>query len=217
VLHADGSFVIGPLARGTYTLIASRHFQDADSEPVVANAGDADIVLHLRAGAEISGQVIGEDGVGVSAGLSVCDRESTPRSGRGRHTNPNGNFLVRGLAAGAFDIAATTDDGRIGLRERVGVAEGARVRDVIIRVTSGGRVRVRHTGPEASVDLEVLQHGALLATGHALRNMPCEFVVPPGTVVIRALYPEGDRRTVERSVSVTAGEMVEVVLEAGAR
>ncbi len=213
---ADGSFVIGPLARGTYTIFASRFARDADSEPHVATAGESGLVLHLRAGAEFSGQVLGEDGVGVSAMMSVCDRESSPRQGRGMHTDQRGHFVIRGLSPGAFDVTATTDDGRIGRLERVGIAEGSTVKDVILRVAQGGRVRVRHTGPETAVNLEVLQNGALIQSSSAMRNMPVELIVPAGTVEIRALHVEGDRRTVERSVSVAVGETVDVVLEAGA-
>jgi hypothetical protein len=213
----DGSFVIGPLTRGSYRLVASRHDRDSDSEVLLATAGDSGVVLHLRVGAEFSGQVIGEDGAGVSASMSVCDRESKPRQGRGMHTDQNGHFVLRGLPAGAFDVSATTDDGRIGWLERVGIAEGAVVKGVIVRVTRGGRIRVRHTGPERAVDVEVLQRGGLLRTTQALRNLPVELTVPPGTVVIRARYVDGPRRLVERSVSVAAGETVEVVLEAGAR
>ncbi|MEC9475954.1 MAG: carboxypeptidase-like regulatory domain-containing protein [Planctomycetota bacterium] len=108
-----------------------------ESEEVVVQPIDglaAEVNLHLRWGAEISGVVLGE-GVpleGASVSLSYNSERGFRNRAGGRNrtarTDATGNFMIRGLEAGTYNVRSSADGfGDARIRELVLTADQQRV------------------------------------------------------------------------------------------
>jgi hypothetical protein len=72
---SDGTFVLGPLVPGRYSLVAHGWISGhADSDPVEASEEDLDIVLRLKAGGSLRGTVIDEATGSTCAARVTCTR-----------------------------------------------------------------------------------------------------------------------------------------------
>jgi len=101
----EGAFVLGPLLAGRYRLTASGSVGDAESEPVLAESGDRDVLLRLRIGGRVEGQVVdGITGLPRSADVSIRPRDKPDMvlSGSSGHSE----FHFESLPAGTYGILA---------------------------------------------------------------------------------------------------------------
>ncbi|MDH4281172.1 MAG: carboxypeptidase regulatory-like domain-containing protein [Myxococcales bacterium] len=108
---ADGSFRLTNLRPGSYTIAASHDdFAPAESEPleVPARAGREGVELVMRSGAELSGRVVDERGVGLE-GIPIELRASAERLRRMAVTASDGSFSFRGVR-GEVSVTALPDD-----------------------------------------------------------------------------------------------------------
>ncbi|MBK7644817.1 MAG: carboxypeptidase regulatory-like domain-containing protein [Planctomycetes bacterium] len=125
---AEGSFVLGPLAPGEYRLDAdpSYHKELTSSEPVQAEAGARDVVLHLRSGGGLAGRVVdAATGEGVAAKIAVSQPGEKHASIYCPSSKADGAFRARPAAVG--NLRARCSDGR-------------RSRGTLARCRSGGRL-----------------------------------------------------------------------------
>lgn len=134
---ADGRFQID-LNPGRYMLSASHELYTADPVPLnVAESGNADVEIAMTKGLRISGRVVNASGMGVP-GLDLT-ATGPDRSAKYGQSLIDGSFVIGGLKAGAYNIAAQARaGGAYGLQARV--AAGAE--DVTIGPTPRGRIAV---------------------------------------------------------------------------
>jgi hypothetical protein len=109
-------------------------------------------------------------------------------------------------------LYAATGDGRFGSLVVPAVAPGGNARDLVLRVTPGGRLRLRHQGPERYPGVTIMHGADVLAFSNVERDAVEEFVVPVGRMTVR-LHIDADDRTVVREVDVEANKIAEVVFE----
>lgn len=211
--RAEGKFEIGPLTAGRYEVVADSMHDRSDR--VEVDAGTDGVELRLKSTALIRGRVVDGNGETVLADVTVT-----------RHGfewvaayayNRNDMFEADRLDSGTYHLAAVTADGRVGVLEGVVVTKGDTRKDLTLTVVPGGRVRVRHDGPESGLNATILQRGVVFVSKSVQPGAATELVAPAGTVVVRANYVDGDRRAVERSVEVKAGETIDVTFEKGAK
>ncbi len=208
----DGVFVLGPLAPGSYRLDASPsyHHELADSEYLQVEAGAHDVVLHLRRGCQLAGRVVDAlTGEGVAATVAVSQPgEKTsicmPRS------KADGSFALDSLLPGTYALAATLADGRTGLLRGAVLTAGANVRDLVIAVRPGARLRVRYAGENGFAAVRVEQDGVVFATDGVEKGTTRTFSAPAGQVsVICSLG--GNGKKLVRELTLKAGEEQELV------
>jgi len=144
----DGVFHLRELAPGKIVLVAE-HAELASSLPfeleLAAGEDLEGVVLRLRAGASILGEVAGADGMPVVGRDVITFGGGEPR-GRRTATDPDGRFEFRGLPPGEITLSTLTSDG-LELR-----------RDLVLR--DGETARVRFSPPEAPL---VRLHGVVSA------------------------------------------------------
>lgn len=121
--NSDGSFAIGPLAPGEYTLRADpeisqgyavEYFQDqlnkatATAILVTAAAGTSDITFHLSSGGSLSGRITAADtGTPIpDMDIDVLVAGSLLRLDQSRKTDAEGYFTLGPLAAGEYLVRA---------------------------------------------------------------------------------------------------------------
>jgi hypothetical protein len=114
-----------------------------------------------------------------------------------------------------YDIAATTSDGKVGTLVGLDLAEGASRRDLVVRVTQGGRVRVRYEGSKDEGRAEVLVNDVPVSSGRIERGKAVTFTAPAGKVLVR-VETWGPDPIRERTVSVDVGVTTDVVVDYGA-
>ena len=210
----NNTFALGPLMKGHYVLTTSRYYgDDADSDPVEADAGADDVVLRLKPGGSIEGIVIGTRGDPVHAQLWPTLTNATDLPWPGVWSDNDGDFRFDGLQAGTYNIAASALDGSTGVLEGVVLGVGESKSELSVRLAPGGRVRVRQEGPDRVVNAHVLAHGILYDGGYLERSTTREFTAPAGSVTVRAAYLDSDNHVVEHTVDVKAGQTVDVVFE----
>ena len=109
--NRDGSFRLGNLRPGPYTLAASHdEFSSAESEPIRLKPGAtrSDVTLRMRAGAELAGRVVDERGDGLE-GIPVELRVAGERLPQMSVTASDGSFSFRGLS-GELSVTALPYD-----------------------------------------------------------------------------------------------------------
>ncbi len=209
----DGSFVIGPMTPGTYTLVVMGGESDAPSIPLLADAGEEYVEIRLPAGGFLSGTVVdrvnGEKPDG-SIKVSIYDGAESYSS----TSSPTGNFEFDGLPPGTYTVVAKTNLGLIGVRSNLNVVAGTPLPDVVVELSEGARIRVGYSGSRAFAHVILYSHGAPVAFNAIAAGAEDIFAVPPGqiSVKLRALddwtgeLPD----PVTKEVNVAVGETVTV-------
>ena len=145
---ADGSFRIGDVqgdGRQIVWALASG-FAPGESN---AMPGERGVVIVLKAQSNLRGQIVDSRGAVTAFRLRVLpsklsDQEMVGRLSLARRPplteNPNGEFEVDGLSAGAYDVLVETDDKRAGKLAEVSVGEGETRSGLRVVVAEGRRL-----------------------------------------------------------------------------
>lgn len=201
---AEGRFRVDCLRATRYSLVLGGGF-DAECEPVVAQAGDLDVVLHIRlAGTkslgslEISGTVQLADGQGVGgAWVRAVRLTGTQRQHfGGMNSNSDGSFTIGPLPPGKYylRVRGVEDGPNLQTVTVADVAAGSK--DVLIVVQRGlvvaGHVRLPDGTPVKSAQVAVEYDGIdPLGYGRAEYGS-----VTDGSFVVGGLSPGPVRVTV---------------------
>jgi len=207
---AQGVFALGPLAPGTFSLEGSANDTYLSSLPVAADAGSRDVVLLLRPGSEVSGQVVdGQSGAGVLAAITVGGENGTMTMTR---TQPDGRFRFVGLAAGRHTIFATTTGGQAGELAGVVLDPGAPVTGLQVVLKPGATLRIRYEG--TGVGQASVRRGSAMIGGDGVEaGRSITATVPPGRIAVVFRYP-GVEQPETQELVIGAGEERELVFKA---
>jgi len=211
---ADGTFVLGPLQPGTYTLEASPSFHKelARSETLQAEAGARDVVLRLRRGGGLSGRVVdAATGEGVASTVSVSQPGNKTEYIYSRRSNPDGTFEFGGLLPGTYALAATLPDGRAGVLRAVDLPAGTKASDLVISVSAGARLRVRYAGEQKFASVRFEQEGVRFSGDGIEKGTSKMFTAPAGSVKVVCRLG-GSRKEIVRELTLKTGEEQELVI-----
>ncbi len=214
---SEGTFAIGPLSQGTYSVDASAYSGwNMVSGRVEARAGDSGLQLHVLRGGRIRGRV-----VDALTGLGCETRLQLAEEGSGDHewvdwerTDRDGTFESRAIDAGSYTLLAFTTDGRFAVRTGIGVTAGVATMDISLAVAPGGKLNLALEGWNWAVDVRVTQFGVpvgeesvkLAPGGTAL--VPA----PAGKLVLEIRSDPGSRPRL-KTVELKAGETRDVVIK----
>ncbi len=209
----QGAFEIGPLAPGSYSVEADPFPGPlANSEPVAAEAGARGLVLRLRRGARLAGRVVdATSGKGVVAQVAVSVPGDKTAPIHMPTSKPDGSFELDGLLPATYALAAAVDDGRVGLLRGVALSAGADLKDLVIEVHAGGRVRVRYEGAQGFCSAQVEQDGIVLATDGVETGTARTFPAPAGASQL-VCQIGGDGKRIVRELALQPGEERELVI-----
>jgi len=209
----EGRFVLGPLEAGEYRLIATSTGEYVESESVVVRTGDVDVVLQLRRGGAVRGIVVdASTGIACSADMLVNPRDPTTWSMRSERSRDDGSFEIDGLAPGTYDVAASTEDGRIGLASGLRVEAGASGEEVRIAVTAGAKVRVRYVGPWRVAGISVLVGESPVVGDGMEKGTERTFNTPAGSVVVRVRH-HAEKKEFDLPLVLKVGETRDLVFD----
>ncbi len=206
----DGSFAIGPLVPGTYSVQASDTGGYAASDSVIARAGDEGVVLTLKAGGGLSGVTLdAATGEPCSAEVMVA-AEDAFGLGWTLSPRPDGRFDLDGLSPDTYSIIARTGN-LVGVLDGIAVTAGHEVRDLEVRLEPGARLSVRFAGLEDHVVAEV-RSGSAAEGIYVARGVTEERVLPAGDATVRFLAWTAEEPVLlgERTVRLVVGERTEV-------
>jgi protocatechuate 3,4-dioxygenase beta subunit len=211
----DGTFALGPLAPGTYFLIARGWEGHAPSEPVRAEAGQRDVSIRLRAGGSLSGRVVdARSEAGCASELTITPQHPAGAFGRGMttSTNPDSSFEIGGLEPGSYGIAAITADGRFGVLPAVSVAPDAKSENLVISVSLGGKLRLRYEGAKEHVFIQVMSRAVPVEFPEPVqRGKTLEKRAPQGALVLNVMF-EWTGEPLTMQIDLAAGEEKDVVI-----
>jgi Carboxypeptidase regulatory-like domain len=208
----DGTFSLGPLPPGRYTLTATAN-EFATSDPVAASAGATGVALRLVPGARLSGAVLdAESGAGRVAEVVSFSQENPSL----RHmpvTGDDGQFAFQNLRPGTYMVMATADR-LVGLAQGIVLSEGAVVEDVAVVLRPGSPVHVRCDGQFELIEVQFTMDGAMIGSAWLEPGGRQRLLLPAGKVAVRFIERrDGERVGLlgERSLSLVAGEKARVV------
>ena len=212
----DGAFVLGPLASGECTLVASCQGQYADSQPVRASAGDTDVKLQLRLGGSLRGMVI-DAATGQPCKASIVYSPEVQSLGpngcqSGTSVGSDGTFTHPALAPGRYDVAAMSDDGRCAVQSGIEISAGVDTTGIVLALKPGGWVTFTYHGMKDTLNVTARSAGVPLSFPLSIRPNRWEAVNAPAgsvTLEIRKEYGSAPRT---RVVELKAGEKQEIVL-----
>lgn len=182
--EANGSFRLGPVTQDEFTLLAYGGSRGC-SEPVRARPQSSGVVLRLQRAGQLAGRVVDASGGGCAAQLmfSPEQRGYGPFGNGGMmSTDPDGTFVLPGLGAGRYGLAAMTADGRFGLQTGIEVVAGGATNGIVLTLVPGGRLALHYTGAQPQLFVSVTHGGAPVHFGEQL--------APGGRVTL--LAPAGD-------------------------
>lgn len=122
---ADGSFDLGPINPGTFTLVATNANGDkGEIEVTVGEGGLEGVVLEMQPRASIAGRIVDEGGVPQSGvrveiqpvkkpGAMNVNMDFGNPFGSGTPTGDDGSFTVRGLEPGEHTVVVKSSKGRV--------------------------------------------------------------------------------------------------------
>jgi hypothetical protein len=210
----DGTFRIGPLIPGEYELVARSYrspFQ-APSLRTTAEAGEKGVTLLLRAGGTISGSCSDRDGEAVACRVTLFPVDSEVTDSQAWSDPPSADFSFTALLPGNYDLRGLDDHGNVGWLENVEVEAEVSLPEQRLVLSPGARVRTRIlAGPRPYLYTRIVREERVLALAE-------DAVVEPGDLSVELWIIEGleERQLEARSVTVAAGEEVEVVFEMSA-
>lgn len=201
----EGSFRLGPLEPEVHR-IRSSGGGFIGSEPFDVTPPAEDLVLVLGIGGSLAGHFVdGRTGQRCEAAVMISSEENDHLSfGRGGSLD----FEHQGLAPGSYHVAASSDDGLVGVLRDVVLAEGQSIEGLELRLEPGALLRMRYAGPSSHAQFRAYSDGVEVAHD-ALRSGTSELVVvPAGEVLVRVRISEEVLE--ERRVVCTVGEETEV-------
>jgi protocatechuate 3,4-dioxygenase beta subunit len=199
--EADGSFAIGGLETGRFTLSASA--PGHASARKVAEAGAEDVRIELAPGGSITGSVVDAQGRAVEAFKVSAERLERDHQGSGGNrvkdvAAADGRFALEDLAEGTYVVRANAPEMAPGTVSDVHVKAGQPSEAGMIRLTRGGIVRgtvVDTTGAAvAGATVTALSGGRMSwmdrVEGSSDGSGSFELLgVRPGRVTITATHP----------------------------
>lgn len=207
----DGSFTVGPLLPGSYRVSATWFMRHADSDVAIVDAGEDGVELTLRAGGKLRGVVVDSTmspRVDATLHARSCSRPDRRYfvidSGPGRVTLARGDFTLRGLEPGIYDVWATTSDALFGLIAGVEVSVQREASGLALPMRPGGHLRLCCDDESDRGEFEVWVNDALLYAEELRLGFTKPLVVPAGPIRLAYTNSHGQRR--ERVVTITAGE-----------
>jgi hypothetical protein len=135
VVESDGTFKLGPLTPGDYSIRAVAGYECSGSSPLVkVKAGDTDVVLRLTLSAEVSGRVIdGRTDRWTRAVVKLTSAEKG--AGPARLSDaPRGAFQFSEIPAGTYSLTAEIAPGRSATMDNIRIAAGESRSDLVIVV-----------------------------------------------------------------------------------
>jgi hypothetical protein len=202
----EGAFAFGPLVPGRYRLKAIGGADQVWSDPVIASAGDEGVVLTVALGATLSGMVVDAiSGAPCPARLTVTSDSVAEPLRMLAETMPDGTFSLQGMQPGTYDLAAHTDDARVGIVRGLVIAHNTRHSGPVLRVSAGARVRMRYDGKSRYGTFEVLSDGAIVGIDTLENGTTSSQPVPAGRCVVRFTLWD-PTRTQEKVMQLAVGE-----------
>jgi hypothetical protein len=205
-----GAFALGPLVPGRYSLVA-KGWTHADSKPVVANAGDSGVDLHLEAGGSLIGAVVdGSTGKASAAMLTFSRRGDIERGIEMSDSGDDGTFRLEGLASGLYDVVAVSSGQRVGVLRELTVQGGVESSGLVVTLAPGALLRVKYAGTDESMGCRVSEGDTTIAGGGMLFGGSQELVVPAGHLMLECGSTSGWSET--RTIDLTVGQVLEVAV-----
>lgn len=206
----DGSFVLGPLLRETYSIMAHSGvpgYGNAEMTPVAA--GNADLVLRLRHGGSIAATVVDSaTGRRVQASVKLYRNGETGWTRTAARVDRPARF--RGLQPGDYTVQATTGDGLVGVARVYDLATSTEPTKVEIELYDAARIRIACGQEIAGGDLsvELRGEGGFRADASLPAPGDVEVLVPADEYWIR-VEGRGELDAAETTLSVEAGTVVD--------
>ncbi len=208
----DGTFTAGPVGPGAFVVRADSVPMSSfvASEEQTVHAGDADVVLRLRAGAGLEATIVDdESGEACNARLVLSLRGGDSIGPYVNLSSDPAHFSCTSVLPGLYDVMARTLDGRVGLVRGVDIQTRGTT-DLVVRVKRAARLRARLEGKHAWGALIVHSAEAEVVRDAVSRGAVFDAWVPPGHLVIE-FTPVLTEKPERREIDVQAGEEAELV------
>ena len=213
--ESDGSFSMGPLMPGPFTIVAQPSARFVRSDPSTARGGDEGVILRVRLGGLVRGHVLGatpDDASTVSLLLIPLDAETRALNLMQIDTcKPDGSFLFERLLPGPFALLARTPDGRFAIQPEITVTGGSDSGDLSLPLKPGAKLKLKYTGESTYAELSVWSRGVPLGFMAGLeQGSEQELDLPDGATVLEVKNEAG--RVVRKSLELKSGETTSLEL-----
>ena len=215
----EGRFVLGPLVAGDYRIEArpaDHHRFAASPVPVLARAGDEDVVVRLEVGGVVSGRVVdGPTGRPVRAVVDLLPSSLRGTEGAQRAvTEKNGRFEFRHVLAGSYELSARTGRKAIATRSGLIVERGNEVKGIQLAAESAARVTF-HLAGETDGLVQVWRDGLPVLQEPIPAGRPYPCALPAGEVVLMLFGDSLDPPVRYQQLALTLSELEEREIELG--
>jgi len=216
-----GRFTLGPLAPGEVQLVGMTMSGASPtatrSEPVLANAGDTDVVLQLVKGGVLAGVALLPGGAApelARVSLTPADADRAGFVMMGGTPTAGGAFEFTGLVPGTYHLLAREDGGFAAVVPDLTVEAGQIRRDLEVRMQPAARLRLELEPREGRHFLRVFQDDMPVAFTTSVETIA---VVPGDVHVELCTFDSMSQETIvleERVLTALAGDEREVVFAA---
>ncbi len=209
----DGSFVLGPLPDLSLKIKArAMHNGGAPSEPIVAHAGDRNVVIRMRAGASISGRTIDartRDPLKCHIELHAIHPESVGML-RSSQSGVSDTFKFDGLVAGSYEVVVQGPAGGVGVFGPIDAIAGRAIDNVEVLVAEPAHLTLHYVGDADVWEYAVVVSGVSIEAEAIKRDIPVTVNTPSGKVTIR-MFDTDERPIEERTLDLVSGQTLDLV------
>ncbi len=201
---ADGAFALGPLPPGEYQLFADKRQELTLGEPLLARAGDRDVIVRLGRGARLHGSVVEAGGAGAEAQIQSTFKHVDGSMLLNQYTTDEaGLFELSALPAGRYVLVARTASGLVSAPHALVLGASDEL-SVQLTVAPGGQVHLQlPTGAFARISID----GEL---ADFLQGDATSRILSPGPILIEVV--KDSWLVQQREESITAGEVLQLDL-----
>ncbi len=207
---SDGRFQVGPLLPGRYKLSVFEAQDDLLTSSVAeAEPGATDVILRLRAGAVVSGRVVGFDPSTTDRPWVQLDGEGIV-IGRSLQCAEDGTFRFEGMADADYVIRTEHTDDQIAALTGVKVHDAQDVSGLVLQLQPAAKLRVTRAG---SVTVRVrVTHGLGVVDELVLTdNQQVTRLLIAGAAIVEVLDEHGTTRR-RHDLALVARETRELVV-----
>ena len=164
----------------------------------------------MRAGGSIKGRVVDAlTSKGTQADIMRTVRDDATGQQVVTFADADGSFIVQGLAAGVYDLGVRGASGGVCVLRGVVVQAGTETSGLLLRLSPGGRVRVRNASKDGFLIYRVVSEGVVIASDGVGAGGASETTAPVGKVMIEVEWPP--TKVESKEVNISVDEVMDVV------
>jgi len=209
-----GLFELGPIDYYNYEITAKCYKGEySESNHVVTQAGDSNVILQLNSGCSIEGIIVNyKTGELINAEILLINANTNLLVASSLEYN-NGKFKFESLKQGEYCLFARSKCGMVAVLDKINLLNGQNLSNIEIKAKQGAKIKICYVGNKIGMMYKILKDGKPIIMNGLKSGKNALEVVPDGQLTIETYIPYNGKIIIDASKLITMeiGEELELV------